>query len=179
MSLIKTEYRGYTITYREDENVWRCAALNDNGGSSLLAVKGKIDKLHLELRKEAAVPAYFLGFERREECRVIEYLGQNISRERVNGEYVNVPSFTVAVLSREDGKSKWSRSIKNLRNLIPATPEAEKAWEEYLRLKAEIAAASRKAEKALEAIPRLTIEEIQGLVALADPDGSASEGGDA
>lgn len=167
---IKTEYRGHAIFYGENSDEWHCNDVGRSGASSssLAKVKQAIDKMYLDLRKKAATPCFEIGIYnrgQRTESVCIEYIepvweggGWNTAVPR------HVANHKVAVVAKRDGSTKPSRRETKLSELMPDTPEAEAAWQEFKRLCAIAEAANKAANAAFDAIPRLTVDDIAALV---------------
>lgn len=60
MNGLETEFRGYTIRYSENEDVWRCHAL-DMDGTTLTQLKNKMGRYLAKIAKTAEVIPAFLS----------------------------------------------------------------------------------------------------------------------
>jgi len=164
---LKTEYRGYEIRYSENQDEWVCY---DCGVTepTLSKAKAKIDALHLKMRKAAATPCYEIredGFTvGLEDATVIQYRGENWEEPWMSSKKARFRGHRVASMCQRGVSSRKSRRDCYLHTLVPQTEEARAAAAEAARL-GEIAKAADKAyREAIDAIPRLDIEDIEGLV---------------
>lgn len=168
-----TVYRGHTIRWSDNSDEWTCYDLSDKVRSSpkLSRIKAAIDRLYLAERKANATPCYELSQHgKRIESTVVEYLGARTKTSWTGN--TTTTTHKVAVVAKREGSERPSRREAELTSLAPATPEVERAYSEYLALKAEAQAAADKADRAFKAIPRLSLDDIEALVRL------EAEGGD-
>lgn len=163
---LTTEYRGYTIRFSENEEVWRCADIRFDH-AKLNKVKERIDDLHRKLRKASALPCLIVSnrwssVEAREGT-IIEYIGPKTTRSWSDGE--KVVGHQVAVMSTREINERPGREIMQIEELVPADDPA--AWakiEEARAIAAQIKALEEDLNAAVKAIPRLSIEAIPNLI---------------
>ena len=72
MNMIETEHRGYKIRYAENEDVWRCHAL-DMQGDTLTQLKNKMNRHLAKMSKTGGVAALVssFGHSKFEECEIV------------------------------------------------------------------------------------------------------------
>ncbi len=178
---LSTEYRGYAISYSENEDRWNCYACKVSA-ETIGKVKAKIDAIHLKMRKAAMVRAYEInsnhthGPELRE-CRLIDYLGEKWSGSwTASREVVDHRVSSMAV--RDSGLGigqRAGRQERNLSEIVAMTPKAEAQMIEAQRLHVIYRAAEDAYQAAIDGLPRLTLEDIAGLIKAA---GAKVEEGD-
>lgn len=170
MSEVKTEYRGHTIRWSDNEDAWTCYDLSDKVRSSpkLSILKGHIDRLYLAERKKASTPCWELSSHSstRIEGSVVEYLKAKEERSW-SSQKVERVRHIVAVVAQRSGSERPSRAEKDLDNLAPMTPEFDAAWAEFCALNTLAKAAEKRARDAFAALPRLQLDDVQKLVDLA------------
>lgn len=170
----ETIYREHLIYWSDNEEVWRCSDINFNH-IKLAKVKEKIDALYLAMRKAAAVNCFYLdGYDepRLKEATVIDYRGPIHGTKSVNFHSVKTDEIvdhsmvvmTQAVFSSE----KKSRQTKHLSNLVPNTPEAMAKFDEARAIYHQIVTLKNYLSLAVRAIPRLTLDDVAGLVKAAE-----------
>lgn len=154
---IETEHRGYKITYGENEDVWRCWALEIEA-PGLSTVKRKIDVIDRKRRAMAEpVRAYLLN-----DHQAPREVGVSLLAEapNPNRSYEAAgKAWTLNDPSQSKGREKTS-----IDRLMPITPEAMAALEVFVAAKAAERAATAKAKAAYNAIPRLTYEALAALL---------------
>lgn len=165
---MKTEYRGHTISYSENSDEWWCSDINYSN-ISMAKVKAKIDAMYLKLRKESAVPCYEINShggrsELLTESTVIEYIKGIYRGDTWTGKPVTLVNHMVAVVAQRQGSTRAARREIELSRLAPATPETRAAADLVRQRHDEYLAAMKAYEAAVEAIPRLTIEDVDALV---------------
>lgn len=167
MSSITTEYRGYSISYSENADEWNCY---DCGVShaSLSKVKAKIDALHLKLRKTSSVECLFLGegYGRAgvTHATMIDYMGPEYTSGRWPEKEKTLVGHKVAAMHRDARKDRPTRQTGRLENYAPDTPEVREAVAAWVQAEREEEEARQRKEKARNAIPRMTLEMIDGLI---------------
>lgn len=165
---LSTEYRGYTISYSENEDKWRCY---DVGAESekLSSVKRKIDTMHRKMRKENSVPCLdvstYSGV-RAVEAVIVEYLGpirQTKSFERVGtGDVID---HEVAYMSNKTSLSKTpSRQKGRLSSLFAETPENLQAIEDMKAIDGKIKALDEERKTIAKSMRSISFEEIKPIV---------------
>lgn len=124
--------------------------------------------MYLDLRKKAATKAFELGGggwngkPTINETTIIEYVKPFAEKSWKGVE--GALRHKVACVATRRGNERASRAEMELTALMPDTPDAHAAFAEALRL-AEIAAEAHKAAAAaLDAVPRLALEDISELV---------------
>lgn len=169
MSYIKTEYRGHEILYNENTDEWTCYDI-DYRGPALSKVRARIDKMYLELRKTAAVGCFLLdggnwSAPSAIPATVVEYLGD---QRTFSG--FKQPATKVAVVSKSRGSGKSARSHTELDRLMPDTPEAHEALRAAEEAFARLKDAKAAYDAAYAAVPRLTVDDVQGLKRIKDSE---------
>lgn len=184
MTDLRTEYRGYEIRYNDNSDEWTCSDIGrKNSAPTLSKMKANIDDYLRSIRKEASVICYELsrhGGLKLTEATVTEYIGPKIDGSSWGGTPRHVAGHKVAVAAKWSGNDKVSRREQSLSDCVPMTPEAAEAITEARRLEAIAKAATAAYEQAVAAIPRLTLEDVSGLVKASgvDPTGGLKpEGG--
>lgn len=123
------------------------------------------------LRDEAAVDC----FEIRQSgdklpAKVTEYVDtQRVARFGANGDQVE---HVVAVIAVRPGYSKPTRREHRLSKLMPDTPEALAAWEEYLAASKTALEANKAAGAAFDKIPRLSVDDVAELRRIKQGEGA-------
>lgn len=164
MTEIFTIYRGYKITYSDNAESWICYDLTESHGKTfdkLSLAKSAIDKLVKSLRDKASVQAFEMytgdGGVTLTPALVTEYLG--FGKERYEKtEYHRVAS------AASRSKGRVSRKEIALGALIPDTPEMRAAAKKVIELGNQIKALRDERDAAIEAIPRLQLDDIKDLV---------------
>lgn len=164
--MIKTEYRGYSIHFSENADHWTCNDC-DVSDQSLQKVKDRIDRLHLKMRKDSAYGGWELHVDRNKyavgmiQTKVIDYIGLKPARswDREKGEV-----HMVAAMAKRSGRERAGRQEMKVGSICPDDPAVFKAVEEANRLGHLARVAIQAFNDQLAAIPRLTIDEIGGLV---------------
>lgn len=178
---IETEHRGHRIIYGMNSEDWSCHDVN-YASPSLSKVKQRIDKMYLDQRKRSAVEAFeieragtFGEAPTKVATMITEYVGPKMEKDfrGVKRELIQV-GHLVASVAKRGGDSKAVRRDRLLDQIMPDTPEAHAAHEEYLRAVSIVRDAKKEADKAFAAIPRVTIDMIADLVRIKE-SGDASE----
>lgn len=178
---IETEHRGHRIVYGMNSEDWFC---HDVGFSSpsLSKVKQRIDKMYVDQRKRSAVEAFeiemagsFGEAPTKVPASITEYVGPKMEKDfrGVKRELIQV-GHLVASVAKRGSDSKAARRDRLLDQMMPDTPEAHAAHEEYLRAVLIVQQAKKAAHEAFKAIPRMTIDMIADLVRIKE-SGDASE----
>lgn len=145
--MIETEHNGHHITYSENEDVWRCHAL-DLDAKTLSALKTKINKIDSESRRvnvEVVYPDRH-GFGGK---KVMTVLATVIDGD---GVWTLFP----------EGGMRGGRQTKLIRKKLPIscvaenTPETAAAVAKWVAADDEYRKATIREREAFEAIPRLT-----------------------
>ena len=178
MSQIKTEHRGYDIFYSENGDEWTCFDMGDGktrSNTSLAKVKAAIDAMLLSQRKAEAVPCLEISSHsglRAYEAKVTEYVKPSAGARWDRDNEGKVVDHVVASMSERDG-SKASRREAKLSELAPDTPDVRAAVQRARDAYGAVKAAEKSFRDAVDAIPRLKLEDIAALVRLSgvDPTG--------
>lgn len=161
---IETEHRGYIIRYSENEDLWVCYDCRVRE-SSLARAKAKIDGLHRQMRKAAAVACYVIDTRTEEDlnlldAKAIDYLGEKFEgytqRKSVGHE--------VAVMTTRRGNERPGRTTMRLQDLVAEDPSLPERLNEINRLRAVRRRAQAAEKAAIDALPRVQFEDIAGLV---------------
>lgn len=166
MSRITTDHKGLTISFSENEDKWSCIELNYSN-ASLAKVKGRIDKYLRDQRKGMSVSCLYLGETysantKLTPAEIVEYLPNK-----------KVPSYakdtgpTVAVMISDGPKDRPTRREKGLACFGFDTPEVIETLRKARTMQDEARRLHREAEGMVKALPRLTLDDISGLVSLA------------
>lgn len=169
---LSTDYKGYTIRYSENEEVWTCY---DVGASNekLGRVKAKIDDMHRKLRKANAFHCLDVSGYRgatAQDATIVEYLGpirKKRSSERVGtGE---IEDHQVAYMSVGGGLSdKKTRQTGALSKLTLDTTANRHTIAEAARLMEQAREIETQAASLLKQLSSPKIEDIADLVAASD-----------
>lgn len=158
MSELETEYRGYTIRYVENQDVWRCHVL-DMDGATLTQLKNKIGRYLAKVAKTAdVIPAFYAAYsERFEPCFIVSLSAKKSYR----GEQ-QVWTYT----EREERWGGRTRTVKDRKqhsvtDIIQDTPENRALIAEAERLIRLAKAAKDTATAAVKAIPRIDPATLQ------------------
>lgn len=165
---MKTEYRGYDISYSENQDEWNCYDIGFSH-EKLSRVKAKIDDMHRKLRKANAFHCLDISSHREAsvtEATIVEYLGpirKSKSFERVGtGE---IEDHEVAYMSARTSLSeRKSRHKGRISSLVLNTPGNLSRIDEARDLHEQAKALAEKARDVLRCLDRPTIEDIAGLV---------------
>lgn len=187
---LETEHRGYRIRYSENGDEWTCFDIGNGKGAvapTLSAMKAKVDKYLLGIRKEAAVPCLAVetyGRLKITEATITEYVGPKVERpssysgEGRRGPYIS--SQRIAAMALRSGNDRVSRQEQALENFAPIGPATDAAIAEAMRCQKIKDEAEAAFKAAVAAIPRLTLNDISELVRVSgiDPTGgiNPSEG---
>lgn len=180
---LSVEYRGYTIRYSENEDVWNSDAFEYSKYSAptLSKAKERIDSMLRDVRKKAALTCYRIDGGHQEpyrlrECTVIEYNGPKVERPWQSSKKPFISSQNVGVVSARDGR-KAARSEMCLENLIHGTAEDQVKIDTANRFRAEARRLEEEAKTLLASIPRVSLDDIQELVRISgvDPTGGLKE----
>jgi hypothetical protein len=155
MSLITVEHRGYSITYAENEEVWRCYAV-DFEHASLSRVKARVDKIAAEDRR-LGIETIVVTERHREKLAFAEGTATMLIAPK-KGRYSNAESRPAAWVM-----IKGERSKRDLVDLIEDTPENRRAVVAFQTAEKEMLAAKERAKVAYAAIPKLTLDRIREL----------------
>lgn len=169
---LETEYRGYTIRYSENEDRWNCYEVDKKGAVTLSDMKKRIDAMHLKMRKEASVPCFEI--KRREgkdtwdvgliEAKLIDYVKPRYEGGSWTGKPQYIADHRVATVAKRPGSTRAARQEVYLSTLVPDTDEVHSAIFKANKLGHEAHLAATAFRDAVEAIPRLTLDDIQNLV---------------
>jgi hypothetical protein len=165
VSQIQVDHKGYVITYAENEDVWRCWALDGIEAKTLSAMRGKIDKIDADGRRVSNIRAWRLPSTADyggPEPVVIVMLVEDDEKPR----YGEPPGPRAWVLHVDrttweisKGRAK-SREKVALLSLAAHSPEAQAAIDLWLAAVDDLRAAKAKADAALKAVPRMTLEQV-------------------
>lgn len=168
---IEIEYKGHTLTFREMNDEWSCSALKLTT-KSLTTLKRKIDKLDGETRR-VSVAAIRVGessyYDKLGTPVQIVMLAKNADWElkrynedpeqkffATNGAERRVPTVWIMV---PDGNQMVRKKVR-LDSLAFPTESTLAAIQEYARLGAEIKKLEAARESIINAIPRLTFDDL-------------------
>lgn len=175
MPLIETEYQGHRIIYNDNTDQWTCRDL-DVADAALSKVKDKIGKMLKATRKAEAVSVLLLSDSvahaapavRLTEATLVEYLGPNMERDYHHSRPAQTrqKGHKVAAMYRRSANDRASRQTAKLTDFVPDTPEAHAAVKVAQDAAAAIAAAITTYRDAVAAIPRVTPNDIAGLIAI-------------
>lgn len=175
---IETEHRGHLIRYGENSEDWYCPDINLSH-KSLAQVKLRIDKMYLDMRKQARLDCFeipdfgpYSDAPEKIPAKIVEYIGPKIERYKDNPKVVGN---LLAVVSTRSNKSKTTRRQEELSKLMPDTPEAHVAFDEYVRLRIIENEARKSAQAAFKLIPRVNIDMIAELVRIKESGQYASD----
>lgn len=186
---LETSHRGYTIRYSENEDKWRSYDAGDGMEAETLSkLKEKIDRMIAKQKKVTAINFFVLendvggGKNGLTEAKMTAYLGPKIGNVSYSSLKKEVKGHSVEVIyvARKYGKrdEKAARRSIDLSDCCPDTAEAHAALAEANRLGALAKRAAEDHRKAIDAIPRMTLADIEALVKLSgiDPTGAIAEG---
>ncbi len=148
---IETEHNGHKITYAENEDVWRCWAL-DLDAKTLGALRTKINKIDAEARRVDNVNAIKVnehGFGSHEPVEIVMVDGDSawvIHRQQR--------------MWRGQMEPKLVREKVKLHQLALDLPETVVAFDRLAEARAAERAATLAAREAVAAIPRVTAAEL-------------------
>jgi hypothetical protein len=155
---IETEFRGYTIRYAENEDVWRCHQL-DMDGSTLTQLKDKIGRYLARIARAAEVtPAFHYVYGGRfEPCFIV-----SVSNTLNYKKQPEVWTYT----EREEVWRGSTRTVKDRKrfdadSMILDTPENRLLIDEAERLRALADAADKAAKEAARIIPRVDVSTLR------------------
>ena len=168
--IIEIEYKGRTLVFREADDEWSCHPLKLKA-KSLTALKRKIDKLDGETRR-VSVSAIRIGestyYDKIGTPVQITMLAKNADWELMR--YDEKPNFGFATNSPEhrvptvwvmvaDGNEMARKKVR-LDSLAFPSESTDAALREYERLGDEIGKLKDQRKALLDAIPRLTIDDL-------------------
>lgn len=168
---IEIEYKGHTLTFREMNDEWSCSTLKLTT-KSLTTLKRKIDKLDGETRR-VSVAAIRVGessyYDKLGTPVQIVMLAKNADWElkrynedpeqkffATNGAERRVPTVWIMV----PNGNQMERKKVRLDSLAFPTESTQAAIQEYARLGAEIKKLETVRESIINAIPRLTFDDL-------------------
>lgn len=168
---IETAHRGYTVRFSENEDNWRCYDL-DLENASLAKLKEQIDKLLLKVRKESAVDVLIVGSEYSSHFTVTEgraidaKIGYERHRSGYTGQETKEPTRKVSlgIFSNRRGGDRGGKSFYPISDVSLPTPEVYAAVAEVERLRKIAKAAEEAVRAAVRAIPRISEEDVAGLI---------------
>lgn len=170
MADIQTEHRGYTVRYSENEDNWRCYDL-DLEDASLAKLKERIDKLLLKVRKESAVDVLIVGSEHSSHFTVTEgrAIDAKVGFERQRSSYSSeakepIRKVSLGIFSNRRGGDRGGKSFYPISDVSLPTPEVYAAVAEVERLRKIAKAAEEAVRAAVRAIPRISEEDVAGLI---------------
>jgi hypothetical protein len=164
---LRTEHRGYEISYSENADEWNCFDARSSA-PTLSKLKAKIDALHLKIRKNAAVDGFEIsshGSLRLNPCRVIEYVGEKYSGGGWSNKPKQLVDHEVGCVAQRRGSERKSRSNTQLSRIAPVGPETDAAVAIAMEMEKKKNAAEAAYNEAVKAIPRMRIDDIQELIA--------------
>ena len=156
--MIETEFRGYTIRYSENEDVWRCHAL-DMDGATLTQIKNKIGRYLAKIAKTAqTVPAFHCSYGHGfHACNIVSVASTlNYKKEP------EVWTFTERQeMWRGEYRTVRDRKKYDAASMILDTPENRVLIEEAKRLRAIEQEAKKAADEAARLIPRIDVSTLR------------------
>lgn len=170
MADIQTVHRDYAIRYSENEDNWRCYDL-DLEDASLAKLKERIDKLLLKVRKESAVDVLIVGSEHSSHFTVTEgrAIDAKVGFERQRSSYSSeakepIRKVSLGIFSNRRGGDRGGKSFYPISDVSLPTPEVYAAIAEVERLRKIAKAAEEAVKAAVRAIPRISEEDVAGLI---------------
>lgn len=174
MSELQIEYRGYAIHFAENQEVWRCQAL-DVDGERLATVKAKIDRVIAASRKlDNPVPVIYVDYSYRAKPVEVISLAQPPKDRSGNAQAEPTAAWCMVpererYFDREKGEyayrdTKARQKIK-LDSLYIDTTENRAALAEAQRLQDKITAATEERKAVLKGMTMVG----SGLFKIADP----------
>ena len=167
---IETAHRGYTVRFSENEDYWRCYDL-DLENASLAKLKEQIDKLLLKVRKESAVDVLIVGSEHSSHFSVTEgrAIDAKVGFERQRSSYSGdakepIRKVSLGIFSNRRGGDRGGKSFYPISEISLPTPEVYAAIAEVERLRKIAKAAEEAVKAAVRAIPRISEEDVAGLI---------------
>lgn len=174
MTQIKTEYKGYSIYYSDNRDMWCCGAF-DLEAMSLSSLRTKIDLHDRNERRIEPVQVYVIPSEYSggPASQLVDVtLIKPADKQGKRGVRIRREGFQAVNTYRTDPTTKKTiyqqephvyRENASMEYLAPATPEAKTAIEAYnAAWEVEHAAAARRKE--LHAlIPRVTLDHLKGV----------------
>lgn len=151
---IETEHNGRKITYAENQDVWRCWAMNVEA-KTLTALKSKLDKIDADARRIDATRAYLLDHHGEKLTPVTVTL---IAKPAEGGFRSREPLAPAVHITHEGG---GKREKVDLSRLVRPTREAKaavEAWRDAKRVRDD---ANEKVKIAAAAIPRMTLDDLK------------------
>lgn len=151
------EYRGYVVRFSENQDVWRCWAL-DLEGEKLSTVKAKIDRIIAQSRKlSEAVPMMYMDhFHTAKPVRVVALAQPRKGEDSPTDAWCLVPGrerFLNHDTKTYDYRDVEERKKLPLLSLYLDTPENRAAVAEIDRLKAERMQIDRRIKDTLAEMP--------------------------
>lgn len=180
---LTTEHRGHEIRYGENSDKWTCSDLNITA-LTLTKCKAKIDQFYLKLRKQSAVNCLKVSgahsAPKIEEADIIDYIEKVTQGGGWTNKPVVVVDHTVAIMatSRWKDSDRKVRSSEKISRLCLDTPENRALFAEAERIYREVLIpAEEQFKAALDAIPRVTVENIAELVKIKETEGEITDDG--
>jgi len=184
---LETEHRGYKIRYGENSDEWYSSDAGDNmTAPTLSALKTKIDRMIAKQKKNTAIDAMVLDVSlsviSNEKTTAINakltaYVGPELAKRGgiSSGQQVTGHKVETIYVATRWGKAdeRPARRVISLSNCCPIGPATDAAIEEANRLGEIAKQAVQQHRKAIDAIPRLTLDQIEALVKISgiDPTG--------
>ncbi|UUV43231.1 hypothetical protein RCCWILLIS_59 [Rhodobacter phage RcCWillis] len=165
--MIETEYRGHRIIYSENGENWYSPDIEKSDAPTLSKVKAKIDKMYLDMRKRSAFTGFEIGDYRGPsltETTIVEYVKEKVERPFLSSSKEPTVTHIVAAVAQRSGREKAARRQCDLSTIAPDTPETHAAFEIAKARWADVQAAEKAYKAAIQAIPRVTVEDIADLV---------------
>ena len=146
MSRIETEHNGHKIAYAENEDVWRCWAM-DVEGKTLSAVKTKLNKIDAEARR-VSVPVILLHHWG---CQV-DAVGVATLIEKDD-----------VWVTTKDRHGSTERRKKPMGVILLDTPENRSAIKAAAARRKEGEAITKEADDMMSSLPRVTAADLKSL----------------
>jgi hypothetical protein len=155
---IETEFRGYAIYYSENEDVWRCHAL-DMDAETLTKLKNKIGRYLARIAKTAeSIPAFHVAYgDSFHPCNIV-----SVSNSLNYKKEPEVWTFTERQeMWRGEYRTVRDRKKYDASSIILDTPENRVLIAEAERLRAIERHAKKEADAAARIIPRVDVSTLR------------------
>lgn len=169
--VIEIDYKGRTLAFREADDLWSCSALKLTA-KSLTALKRKIDKLDGETRRvsvaavrigesgyydKVGTPVQIVMLAKNSDWELMGYNEKpNDGSFATNSRERRVPTVWIMVA---DGNQMERKKVR-LDSLAFPSESTEASIREYERLGAEIRKLEAERKSIIQAIPRLTFDDL-------------------
>lgn len=167
---LSTDHRGHTIMWSDNSDNWYCSDFSFSH-ASLSKVRDNIDKMYRDLRKASSVRCLYVrcGDDPNVgEATLVEYIGPKTERGTSSLAPPKVVGHRVAAMRLGYGGSRVARQSDSLSDFAPDTPEVVEAMDKAREKCRAARALMKEADAIVQAIPRLKLADIEGLVRAAD-----------